>query len=270
MSKYISIPLTEEQLDLLYEYREFIRKFSSKFWLAGSFPLHLFLGDKVKVHNDVDIFVNSDLSPPELFHTYLTKDNTFRYKKLSSFAVTVSDTKGLFDIQLIPVSCDNLEDLLDTFDLTSSAIGISIEDDGIFFKVHVDLFRFLCGLNSQFAMRESRHGNVALIQRAIKYADKFKHDVEYMFPQFAEYLSYADSRLVSDYQNDKEVFIKKFVEIKGALSENYEDNELLAQYFNDSGVTHDFGYTEAFARVTADNVILGTATATARNTWGDF
>lgn len=270
MSKYISIPLTEEQLDLLYEYREFIRKFSSKFWFAGSFPLHLFLGHKVKVHNDVDIFVNSDLSPPSLFREYIEKDKTFRYKKLSSFAVTVADPKGLFDIQLIPVSCPSLEELLDSFDLTSSAIGISFEDDGIFFKVHIDLFKFLCGLGSQFAMRESKHGNVALIQRSIKYADKFDMGIEYMFPQFLDYLSYADSRLVSDYQDDKEVFIRKFIEIKGALSENYEDNELLAQYFHDSAI----GGSRRSATLSFNEpgFVFNPANleATVRNTWGDF
>ena len=168
MSKdYIDIPLNEEQISKVIEYRDYISEFTYDYWFAGSFVLSLFLDDKIDPPNDLDIFINSKKSPIEIFEEFQNKDKSFRYHRMSKFAVTVK-RNGWLPLQLIPVSCSGIEELLDTFDLTLASIGIFSDNEGVFFKVHTDILTTHFGLPPKGKFRNSSENkNLHIIKRAM-------------------------------------------------------------------------------------------------------
>jgi len=232
MDKYISIPLSEEQKEFLAPYLEKLQQYighvSNNYWIAGSFALYTLLGDMVEKPNDLDVFIHTQLNTPSLRD--VVRRNLGKYSGVistSKFAVTLRLPTNSEPIQLIPVSVDNLDAVLDAFDLTLAAVGIVLNEEDLFFKINIDVFNAFSGLPPIGALNPRVDNSLVCLLRALKYAEKFRLDVEEVFPLFAFTLKQIDDELYQYFLEDKGEFKNLLENLPDISSGNYDDNELL-------------------------------------------
>ena len=160
MGDYIRVPVTYDQNLQLIPIVKLVKELSVKTtFLAGSSALRIFLGKPLEFSNDVDLWVNSAMSLTHWFRRIRDKRHCFT----SQYAVNIP-TKEL-PIQVIPIKTKDIEKLLDTFDLTSSAIGIVLTDDNYEFVVHKDIYVETLNIVGNFVGMGRRMGIIEIDDR---------------------------------------------------------------------------------------------------------
>ena len=225
MGNYIRAPLTYEQsleLDKILQITKDLLP-GHRTFLAGSYALKLFLGKPQGFSNDIDICVDSVHNVYDWYTRIVKKRPCFT----SPFAVNLGIIEADdLPMQIIPMTIGNIEHLLDTFDLTSSAIGIELGGDTCEFVVHKDIFAGTFGLPTKFKF--TTPPNLSLFFRAIKYAKKFDREVAGMFPAFDYELEryWVNNATEIPIGEFRDKVFKTAKTIKNM--QNYEDNEVLA------------------------------------------
>ena len=233
MGDYIKVPVPFEQLEDI----NFIIDMADRLdlgitYFAGSAALGIFLNKPSRFSNDIDFWVQNkkDL---DVLRRELSDRGFYGYR--SKHAVNLQGAP--FDIniplQIIPVKPTSIEGLLDTFDLTASAIGIDLSSDSLEYVVHKDIYAQYLGIAGPYKFRP-RAGSLHMFHRANKYAKKFNRPVEKMFPQFTAFaLKYRMQHRIKKYSGNQFIAVLKNYEMRSENMANYEDNELLAYLLED-------------------------------------
>lgn len=232
MSKYFSIPLTDQQLDKFLEESadilEATKVLKVPYYVAGSYALSLLLGDKVLANKDIDVFICGNSGNNRMIYNHLLVTHSARVKG-SKLALTWIRGKFKSDLQFIHrEGCKTLEDILDSFDLSCAQVGIEINSDGYFFMVSSDIYLATLGMKVPYRfIRESAQ----TILRANKYATKFQMNTIEMFPAFLRILKETLPRLLPILEESPEVFFKVLSKIPVMTSGSPEAIEHLEDEF---------------------------------------